>query len=297
MRLMKAVLGSAVMFLAAQALAAGAPPPPAHAAPAAHNPAPAHPAPAGKPAPGNSAAPKGSAGKAEVTWWGHAAFIVKSPGGAIIAIDPWLQNPRAPQGAAQPDALDAILVTHAHSDHVGNTLDLATKTQATVVGSYELIAQLGVAKGNGLNAGGSMRIKDVTITAVPAVHSSGYVANPADQTAKPVYGGAPLGYIIAIDHGPTLYHAGDTDYFAGMSYIAERFKPTVAMLPIGGQYTMDPMGAAYAAKTLKVKTVVPMHYGTFPALSGTPAELTAALKTVHATAKVDELQPGVATWL
>ncbi|MBS2029075.1 MAG: metal-dependent hydrolase [Deltaproteobacteria bacterium] len=283
------------MFLAASALAAGAPPP-AHptGAPAGGHVGPvnAKPPPAGAPK-GNA----GGAGKAEVTWWGHAAFIVKSPGGAIIAIDPWLQNPRAPQGAPQPDALDAILVTHAHSDHVGNTLDLATKTQATVVGSYELIAQLGVAKGNGLNAGGSMRIKDVTITAVPAVHSSGYVANPADQTAKPVYGGAPLGYIIAIDHGTTLYHAGDTDYFAGMSYIAERFKPTVAMLPIGGQYTMDPMGAAYAAKALKVKTVVPMHFGTFPALSGTPADLTAAIKTVHATSKVEELQPGVATWL
>jgi len=234
-------------------------------------------------------------GKTEITWWGHAAFVVKTPGGATLAIDPWLTNPKAPKDMAWPEQVDAILVSHGHFDHVGDTVALAKKTGATVVASYELSSLLGVAKSNGMNPGGSMRVKDATIFVVPAVHSTGYVANPQAQNAKPEYGGTPVGFIIQIDHGPTLYHAGDTDVFPGMGYIAERFKPTVAMLPIGGQFTMDPVGAAYAAKLLKAKTIVPMHFGTFPALAGTPAELATALKAQHVSAKVETLEIGKPT--
>jgi L-ascorbate metabolism protein UlaG (beta-lactamase superfamily) len=101
-----------------------------------------------------------------------------------------------------------------------------------------------------------------------------------------------VGFVITIDKGPTLYHAGDTDAFSSMALIGERYKPTVALLPIGGHFTMDPAGAAFAAKMLKPKTVIPMHFGTFPMLKGTPDELRAALKQQHVTAKVVEMKPG-----
>lgn len=243
------------------------------------------PSPASPPAAHQEQAPK----KAEITWWGHAAFVLRTPGGAVIAIDPWLHNPKAPQGAAMPAALDAILVTHGHFDHVGDTADLAKKTDAKVIGAFELVSQIGAKNSEGINMGGTVRVKDVTIHIVAAVHSSGYAAPDAKEVK---YGGNPVGYVLAVDNGPTFYHAGDTDAFGDMALIASRYKPTTALLPIGGHFTMDPEGAALAAKLLKVKTVIPMHFGTFPALAGTPDELTAALKKTGSSAKVKEMKPG-----
>ena len=229
------------------------------------------------------------AGKTELTWWGHAAFFVRSPGGAVIATDPWLSNPKAPKDVQPPAQIDAILVSHGHFDHVGETAQLAKKTGAKVIGVYELVGLLGVGdQGVGMNIGGSIKVKDVTIHLVPAVHSSGYGQDPA----HPQYGGTPVGFVLQIDHGPTLYHAGDTGLFGDMALIAEVYHPQLAMLPIGGHFTMDPPLAAIATKMLKVKTVVPMHFGTVPALAGTPAELEAAIKKAHGTAKVMELTPG-----
>jgi L-ascorbate metabolism protein UlaG (beta-lactamase superfamily) len=235
-------------------------------------------------------------GKTEVTWWGHAAFVVRTPGGAVLAIDPWLTNPKAPQGAAWPEAVDAILLTHGHFDHVGETKALAQKTSAKVFGSFELIALLGLpeAQAVGANPGGTFKVKDATIHLVPAVHSSSYQADPK---APAEYAGAPLGYVIQIENGPTLYHAGDTGAFPGMSLIADEFKPTVAMLPIGGHFTMDPAEAAYAARLLKAPSVVPMHYGTFPALTGTPDALRGEMKKLRGTTKVVDLEIGKATAL
>lgn len=243
--------------------------------------------------------PKGTtapAGKAELTWWGHAAFILHTPGGATIAIDPWLKNPNAPKDAAWPEQVDAILVTHGHFDHVGDTKELQQKTGAQVYGSYELINLLGLPqeKGVGANAGGTFKVKDVTIHFVEAVHSSGYVA---DEKSPAQYAGAPVGYVLQIDNGPTLYHAGDTGEFSGMSLIAERFKPTYALLPIGGHFTMDPAEAAHAARLLGNPTVVPMHFGTFPLLAGTPDALGAELKKAKSGAKVKTLEVGKATAL
>lgn len=235
-----------------------------------------------------AAAPASAPGKTTAQWWGHAAWIITTPAGATIAIDPWLKNPKAPKDLPLPEKLDAILVTHAHFDHVGQTPELAKNTGAPIYGVYELVSQIGGEKDVGANVGGAFRVKDATIHVVEAVHSSGY-NNPKSGLT---YGGSPVGYVIEIDHGPTLYHAGDTDVFASMALIAERFHPTVAMLPIGGHFTMDPAGAAFAAKLLKVKTVVPMHYGTFPQLKGTPAELKAELAKQHVAAKMEAPKPG-----
>jgi L-ascorbate metabolism protein UlaG (beta-lactamase superfamily) len=245
-----------------------------------------------KPAAG--AAPAGAAaGGTTATFWGQAAWIVTTPGGAIIAIDPWLDNPIAPK-IEKPTKLDAILVTHGHFDHSAGVAELAKKTGAKVIATLEMTQLLGLPEGVGIGAeiGGTVTIKDATIHLVEALHSSGYVVGKTPQ-----YGGSPVGFVIDIAKGPVLYHAGDTDVFAGMSLIADRYHPTVAMLPIGGHFTMDPEGAALATKLLKVKTVIPMHYATFPMLKGTPDELRAALKKLKSTAKVVEVKPGDTTKL
>lgn len=233
-------------------------------------------------------------GKTELTWWGHAAFIVRTPGGATLAIDPWLSNPKAPQGAQWPEQVDAILVSHGHFDHVGQTQELQQKTGAQVYGCYELVSLLGVPqdKAMGGNIGGSFKVKDATIHFVEAVHSSSYAA---DEKSPAQYAGAPMGFVIQIDNGPTLYHGGDTGVFEGMRLIGERFKPTHALLPVGGHFTLDPAGAAQATRLLGNPTVVPMHYGTFPILTGSPDKVEAELKKVKGTAKVKSLEIGKAT--
>jgi L-ascorbate metabolism protein UlaG (beta-lactamase superfamily) len=225
----------------------------------------------------------------KLKWLGHAAFQYTSRGGKIILIDPWITNPKAPKNISFTH-IEGILVTHGHSDHVGEAFDLAKKFNAPLVASYELT---NIAKRHGvqnvvpLNPNGATKIETVTITAVPAVHSSSYKEGEND-----IYAGAPIGFVVSDEGSAPFYHAGDTALFSDMTLIAELYNPQVALLPIGGNYTMKPAEAAYAARYLQARTIIPMHYGTFPVLTGTPAELELAMKRLGVLSKVVVFTPG-----
>lgn len=224
-----------------------------------------------------------------LTWYGHAAFKYTSASGKVFLIDPWLTNPKAPKNV-NVGHVDVILVTHGHSDHVGEAFALAQKNNATFVASYELteIAQKhGVQNVQPLNPNGSATYGGVTVTAVEAVHSSSY--KDGDNL---LYAGAPIGFIIQEKGQSTLYHAGDTGIFQGMSLISQMYEPAVAMLPIGGVFTMKPAEAAKAAGLLRARAIIPMHFGTFPALTGTPSELQKELARQAPMSKARELTPG-----
>ncbi len=235
------------------------------------------------------ASSKGFAVEPSLRWLGHAAFEFTTRSGKVFLIDPWITNPKAPKDVSFKNVV-GILVTHGHSDHVGEAFELAKKHNATLIASYELteIAKSkGVAKIQPLNPNGSTRLEDVTITAVQAIHSSSY-----KEGEQLLYAGAPLGFIVAEDGAATFYHAGDTGVFSDMSSLSELYSFSIALLPIGGVYTMKPAEAAMAARNLQVRTIIPMHYGTFPALSGTPEQLQQELKRRAIPTAVAPMKPG-----
>lgn len=207
-----------------------------------------------------------------ITWLGHATVLLVTEKGTTVLIDPFIEhNPKYPKGYQLPDRIDLLLLTHGHMDHIADALPVAKKHGAHSFGMVEMMGWLeskGLKDGVGMNIGGSHTYADVTFTMTEARHSSGIT--DGDQT---VYGGDPAGFVLAIENGPVLYHAGDTAVFSDMQLIRELHHPELAMLPIGDHYTMGPKGAALAAKFLGVKSVLPIHYGTFPALTGTPAAL------------------------
>jgi L-ascorbate metabolism protein UlaG (beta-lactamase superfamily) len=205
-----------------------------------------------------------------LTWLGHAAFRFDTPGGKRVYVDPFLDNPKCPEGEKQPERADLIAVTHGHGDHVGSTVQIAQQHGAAVVAIVELrgwIGEQGVggSMAHSPNKGGTVDVDGVKVTLTNAFHSS----SSDDGT----YLGEATGLVIEVENGTKLYFAGDTNVFGDMQLIGRIYEPDVAILPIGGHFTMDPREAAVALELLGTKRCVPCHYGTFPLLAGTPDEL------------------------
>lgn len=211
---------------------------------------------------------------AKVKWYGHATVLVTTKKGTAILIDPWFEgNPAFPKNAPMPERVDLILCTHGHSDHVSDAVAMSKKYRAPILAMVELAAWLarqGAEKTVGMNLGGSYVLADVTVSLVDAKHSTGMDDKGAGRM---LYGGIANGFVLEIEGSSTLYHAGDTTVFGDMKLIGDLYHPQLAMLPIGGYYTMGPRLAAHAAKLLGCEQVLPIHYGTFPVLTGTPEQL------------------------
>ncbi len=208
----------------------------------------------------------------KVTWLGHSTFVFETPGGKIILVDPWVMgNPSTPDDKKTFDKIDVILCTHGHGDHIGDGVALAKKYDCKVVGSYEVclwMKKKGIEKISPMNKGGSQEVGEAWATMVQAEHSSGI-----EDGGEVLYGGEAAGYVIQFENGLRVYHAGDTNVFGDMQMIHEIYQPHIAFLPIGDLFTMGPREAAHACRLLKPRAVVPMHWGTFPVLTGTPQEL------------------------
>jgi len=233
------------------------------------------------------------------TWVGHGTWKVLSAKGKNIYIDPWvMNNPVAPAALKKVDGCDLILITHGHFDHVGDAVEIAKRTGAKLVSTFDL--------GNALvqftgyprdqvtletqgNFGGELTLLDgeVKVAFIPAVHSSGVLAG-----AETHYGGNPAGFLITVRGGPVIYHTGDTDLFADMALIPRFRKVDLMLACIGDHFTMGPTRAAEAVKLVKPDVVIPMHFGTFPALTGTPEAFEKALKESGATATMRAMKIG-----
>jgi L-ascorbate metabolism protein UlaG (beta-lactamase superfamily) len=225
----------------------------------------------------------------ELTWLGHGTFILAASGKRIL-IDPWVMgNPACPEDHKDVGRLDAILITHAHSDHIGDAIEIARSSRATVVSIPETshwLASKGIEDLVEMNKGGTVEVAGCLVHMTHALHSCGITDGD-----RIVYGGEAAGYVVELPGRLKLYHAGDTAVFGDMALIGKLLEPDWALLPIGDHYTMGPRSAAEAVRLLGVRTVVPMHFGTFPVLRGRPDDLRREAADVEGL-EVVELQPG-----
>jgi len=225
----------------------------------------------------------------EITWLGHGTFQFVLPGGETLILDPWTEgNPMYPKGF-EIERCDTMLISHGHFDHIHDAVPLAKKFGPKVIAIYETCHWLenkkGVKNCSGMNKGGSQKAGSVTVTMTHAIHSCGIT----DDDGSIVYGGEAAGYVLTLEDGRVVYFAGDTNVFSDMALIAEIYKPEPAFLPIGDFYTMSPREAAVACRLLDAKTVIPMHFGTFPPLVGRPDRLR---ELAPSGIEIRELHPG-----
>ncbi len=222
----------------------------------------------------------------KIKWFGHAAFKIEMFD-KVFLIDPWILNPLSPEKKLNQICGDYVVVTHDHGDHVGNTIEIMKNCpKSRAVAIYELASYIAEELGNeqraiGGNIGGPIDLGEgFELVMTPALHSSGK--------------GSPVGVVIS-KLGNAVYHAGDTGLTYEMKLVGELYKPLVALLPIGGHFTMGPKEAAYATSLIKPKYVIPMHYGTFPVLKGTPEEFRRYLIEFGVTTELIVLKPGEET--
>ncbi|HKV26878.1 MAG TPA: metal-dependent hydrolase [Candidatus Acidoferrales bacterium] len=226
----------------------------------------------------------------KLTWLGHATFKITTHSGKVIMVDPWVfGNPSCPEALKKFERIDTLLITHGHFDHIADAVELGKKFKPQIVAIHETCKWLeskGVKNTLGMNKGGTQKVGEIEVTMVNAIHSCGI-----EDDGKIIYGGEACGYIIRLPGEMTLYHAGDTAVFGDMKLIAELYAPEVAMLPIGDYYTMSPREAAMAIRLLSLKHVIPMHFGTFPSLTGSPEELKKLTHDISGL-EIHALRPG-----
>ncbi|HYI23688.1 MAG TPA: metal-dependent hydrolase [Candidatus Limnocylindrales bacterium] len=241
------------------------------------------------------------------TWYGHSCVLMQTPGGKVVLFDPWFGNPTSPRSEASVSECDVMLVSHGHHDHLGagprqvadaDSIQIARRTRPAWPCVHELSLWLedrldgaGV-EIMGMNKGGTVSAAGLSVTMVEAHHSAGDWSAAGDG---PLYLGEPVGFVIELEDGRRVYFAGDTDVFGDMALIRDLHRPDVAFLPIGGHYTMGPAGAARAAQLLGVRALVPIHYGTFPVLAGTPDALRSELSKLGLAVAVIAPERGVET--
>lgn len=248
-------------------------------------------------------------GTTKVHWYGQAAFKIETPKGGVILIDPWLTVPTNPDknSISELTRVDYILLTHGHNDHIANAVEIAKKTGAELVAPYGLQYNMKSVLGypakqataaTGGNIGGTINLPKAgaKVTLVNAVHGSDITVpafpEPAPGGESALHAGNPVGYVLQIEGGPVIYHTGDTDVYQDMKLIPEFYKVDLMLAGIGGHFGMDPVRAALAVQWVNPKQVVPMHFGTYPILAGTPAQFKAALDKRGLGNRMVEMKPG-----
>ena len=226
----------------------------------------------------------------KLTWLGHATFRIMTATGKIVLVDPWVQsNPMCPEGLKTFERVDTLLISHGHFDHIADAVEIANKHTPQVVAIHETCVWLqskGVTNTSPMNKGGTQKVGDLEVTMVNAIHSCGI-----QDGDKIIYGGEASGFVIQLPGGFRVYHAGDTAVFGDMKLIGELYAPDVALLPIGDHFTMGPREAALAIRLLGVRHAIPMHFATFPLLTGTPDRLRELTQDISGL-EIHALKPG-----